>query len=40
MKKVKEKTQKNAKVIKTTTFSLNRKKLPKPRFIWWGWKTV
>lgn len=40
MKKTQEKTQKKAKELKTTTFSLNRKKLPKPHFIWWGWKTV
>ncbi len=40
MKKEEEKMQKKAKEVKTTTFSLNRQKLLKPRFFWWGWKTV
>lgn len=40
MKNAEEKTKNKTKEIKTTTFGLNRKKLLKPHFIWWGWKTV
>lgn len=40
MKKTTENIEKKRKVPKTTTFGLNRKKILKPRFIWWGWKTI